>query len=111
MTGNQLTEAQKSAMQAIAIALADDDDSAAKLSANLRAYEQVMGLESAHEIQKMDGKQAFAKITAMHNAAPDLVEALENLLIGSERHIFSDECLAERNAARAALAKAKGGAG
>jgi hypothetical protein len=39
-----------------------------------------------------------------------LLDALETLLDASERHIFGDECLAERDAARAAIAKAKGDA-
>lgn len=39
-------------------------------------------------------------------AAPELVEALRELLSASERHIFATECQAERDAARAALAKA-----
>jgi len=49
-----------------------------------------------------------AYIVQACNAFPDLVKALEELLRMSERHIFSDECLKERDAARAALAKAKG---
>lgn len=43
-------------------------------------------------------------------AAPELLKALETLLDASERHIFGDECLAERDAARAVIAKAKGDA-
>lgn len=38
-------------------------------------------------------------------AAPELYEALIALLSASEKHIFGDECLTEREAARAALAK------
>ncbi len=41
-------------------------------------------------------------------SAPELVEALADLLAASERHIFGDECLAEREAARAILRKATG---
>lgn len=43
-------------------------------------------------------------------SAPELLKALETLLDASERHIFGDECLAERDAARAAIAKARGAA-
>lgn len=38
----------------------------------------------------------------------ELLDALETLLDASERHIFGDECLAERDAARAVIAKARG---
>lgn len=41
-------------------------------------------------------------------AAPDLKEAGEALLAAAERHIFGDECKAERDAMRAAIAKATG---
>jgi len=41
-------------------------------------------------------------------AAPDLYEALRNLLSAAEAHIFSTECQAQRDAARAALSKAEG---
>lgn len=40
--------------------------------------------------------------------APELFDALEALLNGSERHIFGDECKVERLAAYAAIAKATG---
>jgi hypothetical protein len=49
--------------------------------------------------------EANARLIA---AAPDLLAALRNLLDASERYIFSDECLREREAARAAIAKAEG---
>jgi hypothetical protein len=44
----------------------------------------------------------------LYAAAPTMAEALEALLDAAERHIFSDECRAERDAARAALSLAKG---
>lgn len=43
-------------------------------------------------------------------AAPELYEALERLLSGTEKHVFGDECIAERREALAALAKARGDA-
>lgn len=47
--------------------------------------------------------QANARLCA---ASPELANALLNLLEGAERHIFSTECKAERDAARAALKRA-----
>ena len=44
----------------------------------------------------------------VYEAAPALLEALRALLDASERHIFSTECQRERDAARAAIAKAEG---
>ena len=44
------------------------------------------------------------QIAATEARAQGLVEALGNLLTASERHIFGDECLAERETARQALA-------
>ena len=41
-------------------------------------------------------------------AAPDLYEALAALLAKTEQHVFSTECQAERDAARAALSRAQG---
>lgn len=41
-------------------------------------------------------------------AAPDLLRAGEALLDAAERHIFGDECKAERDAFSAAIAKARG---
>lgn len=41
-------------------------------------------------------------------AAPDLREALHDLLVAAEKHIFGDECREEREAARRALAVAEG---
>lgn len=41
-------------------------------------------------------------------AAPDMLAALEELLDAAERHIFAGECLHQRDAARAAIAKARG---
>lgn len=41
-------------------------------------------------------------------AAPELKAAGEALLAEAERHIFGDECKAEREAMRAAIAKATG---
>lgn len=41
-------------------------------------------------------------------AAPELYEALRDLLDASERHIFSTECQVERDRARAALLKTQG---
>lgn len=41
-------------------------------------------------------------------ASCDLLSACRDLLAASERHIFSTECLVEREAARAAIAKAEG---
>lgn len=49
--------------------------------------------------------QANARLCA---ASPDIAFALRNLLAASERHIFSTECQAERDAARAALARVDG---
>lgn len=49
--------------------------------------------------------EANARLCA---AAPDVTAALRDLLAAAERHIFSTECKKERNAARAALAKADG---
>ena len=37
-----------------------------------------------------------------------LLAALKALLEAAERHIFSNECKAQRDAARAAIAKAEG---
>jgi hypothetical protein len=41
-------------------------------------------------------------------AAPELYEALAALIEATERHVFGNECLIERIAAHAALAKARG---
>ncbi len=45
-------------------------------------------------------------ITRKADVNGELLETAQALLDASERHIFGDECLAERNAARAAIAKA-----
>ena len=48
------------------------------------------------EIIELEPKRRIAELSA----------ALQGLLAASERHIFGDECLAERAAARAAIAYA-----
>lgn len=52
------------------------------------------------EIIELEPKRRIAELTA----------ALQCLLEASERHIFGDECLAERNAARRALIERVAGA-
>ena len=49
------------------------------------------------EIIELEPKRRIAALTA----------ALQGLLEASERHIFGDECLVERNAARAAIEYAR----
>lgn len=71
------------------------------------AFGDADGIDYTIHADGMDISKANARLIT---AAPDLLAALETLLAASEKHIFSDECLAERNAARAAIAKAKGGA-
>lgn len=49
--------------------------------------------------------EANARLIA---SAPELNDAGEALLAAADRHIFGDECKAERDAMRAAIAKARG---
>lgn len=55
--------------------------------------------------RKFDQAADCARLIA---AAPDLLAAGEALLEAAERHIFSGECKAGRDALRAAIAKARG---
>ena len=48
---------------------------------------------------------AAGRIVALERTNAELVAALQALLSASERHIFGDECMAERDAARDALAR------
>lgn len=47
--------------------------------------------------------EAAALLESEHQARVRAEEALRNLLKQTEKHVFGDECIAERNAARAAL--------
>jgi hypothetical protein len=60
------------------------------------------GLQS----KQSKSKDAAERMIKRWNTRPDataLVEALQGLLEATERHVFGDECLAEREAARATL--------
>lgn len=73
-------------------------------------------LSTVYELETSDPlAEVFSDKSAEENvanarliaAAPELLEALEALLAASEKHIFSTECKRERDAARAAIAKAQ----
>lgn len=57
-----------------------------------------------------DGIHASDGDRSLIAAAPDLLTCGAALLDAAERHIFGDECKAERDAMRAAIAKATKGA-
>ena len=63
-------------------------------------------ITTGHErLYVAETRQQYANLIS---AAPDLLEALENLLDASEKYIFSTECQIQRESARAAIAKARG---
>lgn len=65
--------------------------------------------KDGRKIAAVWGKAGEKIATAnLMRAAPDLREALNDLLTAAEKSIFGDECLEERQAARQALAVAEG---
>lgn len=67
----------------------------------------VYDLETSDIIAEVD-VDAGEKAARLIAAAPETIAALKALLDATERHVFGDECKAERDAARAAIAKAEG---
>ena len=65
----------------------------------------------ARVVTRMEGETADSEEglanARLIRAAPDLYTALKALLEAAEKHIFSDECQAQRYAARAAIAYAE----
>lgn len=101
----ELTPAQKSAVAAISQAEAQQDECASKMRADLRAYEDVMGLPSSFEIMAEKERVFWSARNALSDAAPELLAQLEWAESVLKRFI---EGSAQLESLRAAIAKAKG---